>query len=230
MEIPLKQAPDRLFDQQKWSEFISHFDTREIALGRLSVHPSDPGGFYREGDAKLVKSGEGRWKQIDELYELGIALVGDFKTADQGTSIVKRHILRVRPKCRTRTDPPRISKSSISKGMSHELGQPKRREFCSNLGESRRIVPEWTSIRTLGHRRGSRGAMRLLPRDRGGRAGVPQGGPADCGRVPRISRRQVAADPVRTCREGGSVPPSKGGTPLYPPSLVTRKATPPGDP
>ena len=80
MEIPLKQAPDRLFDQQKWSEFISHFDTREIALGRLSVHPSDPGGFYREGDAKLVKSGEGRWKQIDELYELGIALVGDFKT------------------------------------------------------------------------------------------------------------------------------------------------------
>jgi hypothetical protein len=80
MEIPLKQAPDRLFDQQKWSEFISHFDTREIALGRLSVHPSDPGGFYREGDAKLVKSDEGRWKQIDELYELGIALVGDFKT------------------------------------------------------------------------------------------------------------------------------------------------------
>jgi hypothetical protein len=115
-------------------------------------------------------------------------------------------------------DPPRISKSSISKGMSHELGQPKRREFWLELGESRRIVPEWTSIRTLGHRRGSRGAMRLLPRDRGGRAGVPQGGPADCGRVPRLSRRQVSADPVRTCREGGSVPPSKGGTPpLYPP-------------
>jgi hypothetical protein len=80
MEIPLKQAPDRLLDQQKWSEFISHFDTREIALDRLSCPPSDPAGFYREGDAKLVKSGEGRWKQIDELFELGIALVGELKT------------------------------------------------------------------------------------------------------------------------------------------------------
>ncbi len=80
MEIPLKQAPDRLLDQQKWSEFISHFDTREIALGRLSVPPYDPAGFYREGDAKLIKSGEGRWKQINELFELGIALVGELKT------------------------------------------------------------------------------------------------------------------------------------------------------
>src|ERR1700738_714657 len=30
-------------------------------------------------------------------------------------------------------------------------------EFRLELAESRRIVPEWTSIRTLGHRRGSRG-------------------------------------------------------------------------
>ena len=80
MEIPLKEAPDRFFNQQQWTEFISHFETREIALGRLSVPPYDPAGFYREGDAKLVKSAEGRWKQIDELFELGIALVGDFKT------------------------------------------------------------------------------------------------------------------------------------------------------
>src|ERR1700724_2327172 len=87
-----------------------------------------------------------------------------------------------------KADPPRDLPSNFKKfhreAMSHELGLPKRREFRLELAESRRIVPEWTSIRTLGHRRGSRGAMRLLPRDRGGRAGVPQGGPADCGRVP----------------------------------------------
>jgi hypothetical protein len=46
--------------------------------------------------------------------------------------------------------------------MSHELGLPKRREFRLELAESRRIVPEWTSIRTLGHRRGSRGGLELV--------------------------------------------------------------------
>src|SRR5216684_2845574 len=38
----------------------------------------------------------------------------------------------------------------------------KRREFQFELAESRRIVPEWTSTRTLGHRRGSRGGLELV--------------------------------------------------------------------
>jgi len=87
MEIPLKHAPDRFLDQQKWSEFISHFDTREIALYRLSGPPYDLAGFYQGDDAKLVNAGEGRQKQIHEAFELGIALVGELKT-----KLIKGHI------------------------------------------------------------------------------------------------------------------------------------------
>ena len=80
MEVVLKQVPDWFFNQQQWMEFSSHFDSREIALERLSAPPYGAAGFYRDGDSKLAKTGELRQRQIEELFQLGITLIGDFKT------------------------------------------------------------------------------------------------------------------------------------------------------
>jgi hypothetical protein len=58
-------------------------------------------------------------------------------------------------------DPPSNYKSSIAEAYVPRVGNVrspvKRREFRLELTESRRILPEWASIRRLGHRRGSRG-------------------------------------------------------------------------
>ena len=46
-EIPLDEAPEHFFDQQKWSEFVDCFDNRQAALQQITR--PEPGiiGFYR---------------------------------------------------------------------------------------------------------------------------------------------------------------------------------------
>ena len=78
IEIPLSQAPDHLFDQRQWQAFVGHFETPEIALARISYPPYYP-GFYRDGDPGLPTTGEEREQKIEELYRLGMALIGAFK-------------------------------------------------------------------------------------------------------------------------------------------------------
>ena len=41
-EIPLSKAPRNFFDQDKWAEYVAHFDTEEIALMRLARGESLP--------------------------------------------------------------------------------------------------------------------------------------------------------------------------------------------
>ena len=80
MEIPLNQAPEEFFDQEQWLKFIAHFDTRAVALARISHIPSLTTGFYQPEDLDMSKSNEERQKEIEGLYQLGIALVGQLKT------------------------------------------------------------------------------------------------------------------------------------------------------
>src|ERR1700694_1924663 len=99
--------------------------------------------------------------------------------------------------------------------MSHELGLPKRREFRLELAESRRIVPEWTSTRTLGHRRGSWGARTGRPPRGPPPIGGPQGNPPP-------------PPPRRACPPG--VPPPLAAPRLTPPPDPLKRATPQGTP
>jgi hypothetical protein len=80
MEIPLNQAPEEFFDQEQWLKFIAHFDSRAVALARISRPPPPTTGFYQPEDLDLSKSNEERQKEIEELFQLGIALVGQLKT------------------------------------------------------------------------------------------------------------------------------------------------------
>lgn len=70
-EIRLSQAPDILFDLVLWNKFCAQFDTREIALARISIPPWDPAGFHRDGDPVLPVDRQEREEQIQKTYDLG---------------------------------------------------------------------------------------------------------------------------------------------------------------
>jgi hypothetical protein len=80
MDVFLKQAPELFFDQEQWRHFCARFETRDIALVRISRPPYDLLGFHRAGDASLPASEEAKIEHIEATYQLGIALVGAFKT------------------------------------------------------------------------------------------------------------------------------------------------------
>jgi hypothetical protein len=76
MEIPLRKAPDIFFDQQLWELFQSYFETRQIAVERVSGLPQLPGFYYhREDDLILPASYKERWQVVEEAAALGEALL-----------------------------------------------------------------------------------------------------------------------------------------------------------
>ena len=85
--IPLSAAPERFFDQQQWNKFIGFFDSRQIALARLSRPPYGL-GFYEEGDPGLPAPGAARVQKVEEAFQLGTNLVGSLKT-----KLIKRTIV-----------------------------------------------------------------------------------------------------------------------------------------
>jgi hypothetical protein len=104
---------------------------------------------------------------------------------------------------------PRVVPSSVA---------AKRREFRLELAASRRIVPQWTSIRTLGHRRGSRGLELVDPPRDPPSLVAPKADPP--GTPPRIIK--VPSSEAMSHEIEGLDPPH--------PSLVAPKLTPPWDP
>jgi hypothetical protein len=80
MDVVLKQAPELFFDQEQWHQFCARFETRDIALARISSPPYDLLGFHREGDTSLPASKRARERHVEATYRLGIGLVGAFKT------------------------------------------------------------------------------------------------------------------------------------------------------
>jgi hypothetical protein len=80
MEIPLNQAPKEFFDQEQWLKFIAHLDSRAIALARISDMPSLTTGFYEPEDLDMSRSDKEREMEIEELFQLGMALVGQLRT------------------------------------------------------------------------------------------------------------------------------------------------------
>ena len=80
MNVPLRKAPEVFFDPQQWADFTAHFKSREVALKQISVMPYGPAGFYLKDNPRLSTSTEIRTRQINELFELGVALIGAFKT------------------------------------------------------------------------------------------------------------------------------------------------------
>jgi hypothetical protein len=88
MEIPLIKAPEIFFDQQQWIDFIAHFESRDVALAQISCLPLGPTGFYQKDSPRLSTSAEVQARQINELFDLGIALINSFKT-----KLVKNQII-----------------------------------------------------------------------------------------------------------------------------------------
>ena len=79
MGIPLKDAPATLFDKQKWAAFCGYFESSEIALARISRYPEGWPGFHCYDDPNLPPPGPERSQVIDEVWNLGMVLIGDFK-------------------------------------------------------------------------------------------------------------------------------------------------------
>jgi hypothetical protein len=78
-KIPLHDAPDHFFDQAKWNEFLSFFESRQPALEQISR--VEPGliVFQRREAAKRSGPGAAEARKGDHIAELGNALVADFK-------------------------------------------------------------------------------------------------------------------------------------------------------
>ncbi|SRR5258708_11874369 len=74
MEIPLRKAPEILFDQQLWQIFISYFETPEIAYERIGEIPYLT-GYHRESDPIFSKNYMDRWQEIEEAAAVGRELL-----------------------------------------------------------------------------------------------------------------------------------------------------------
>jgi hypothetical protein len=80
MKISLRLAPDVFFDSEKWDQFIRQFESSELALARISVPPAIPGdGYHRADDAGLPAQTHAREVHSELTFQLGMALVGQFK-------------------------------------------------------------------------------------------------------------------------------------------------------
>lgn len=76
MQFPLKQAPDFLFDSSKWSAFCEFFQSKEVALNRISAPPQLPFGFLRnEDDSGNIETNS------EIVFKLGWELVQLFRDA-----------------------------------------------------------------------------------------------------------------------------------------------------
>ena len=87
-EIPLDEAPEHFFDQQKWSEFVDCFDNRQAALQQ--INRPEPGiiGFYRRQIANSAGPMTAKAQREEHTAELGKALVADFKERLSNEEIV----------------------------------------------------------------------------------------------------------------------------------------------
>jgi len=81
MKISLRLAPDVFFDSQKWDLFVCQFEGAELALARISRPPAIPGdGFHRAEDAGLPAQTHAREVHSELTFQLGMALISQFKT------------------------------------------------------------------------------------------------------------------------------------------------------
>ena len=80
MKISLRLAPNVFFDSKKWGQFVGQFENAEVALARISVLPIVPGdGFHRSKDVGLPTERAARVDHCELTFQLGMALVGQFK-------------------------------------------------------------------------------------------------------------------------------------------------------
>jgi hypothetical protein len=80
MAIPLRRAPEFLFDKERWAQFCGHFQTSDVALARISRYPESRAGFHCNDDPGLPNSPAERQKLIDETFKLGMTLIWEVKT------------------------------------------------------------------------------------------------------------------------------------------------------
>lgn len=78
MEIPLRDAPYLLLDEETWRDFAVLFPTQEIAVDRLGRPPSFT-GYFTSDDAPLPQRDEPGWDKIETSYQLGNALIREFR-------------------------------------------------------------------------------------------------------------------------------------------------------
>jgi hypothetical protein len=77
-DFPLRDAPEKVFDQTQWAEFVSRMGGRQEALLRISR--KEPGiiAFYRQEIAKGSGLDGHRARQKEEIAVLGNTLVAGF--------------------------------------------------------------------------------------------------------------------------------------------------------
>jgi hypothetical protein len=84
MEIPLSKAPRIIFDQNKWAEYIAHFETEEIALMHLSSPPGIDFSWWKDP----LKPDEEVRIYKENLFRLKMDLVQAFYKRLENNSII----------------------------------------------------------------------------------------------------------------------------------------------
>jgi hypothetical protein len=84
MEIQLSKAPRIFFDQDKWAEYVAHFDTEEIALMHLSSPPGIDFSWWKDP----MKPDEAVRVRKEELFKHKMDLIQAFYKRLENNSII----------------------------------------------------------------------------------------------------------------------------------------------
>ena len=83
-EIPLSKAPRNFFDQDKWAEYVAHFDTEEIALMRLSSPPGIDFSWWKDP----MKPDEAVRVRKEKIFKHKMDLIQTFYKRLENNSII----------------------------------------------------------------------------------------------------------------------------------------------
>jgi hypothetical protein len=84
MEIQLSKAPRIFFDQDKWAEYVAHFDTEEIALMHLSSPPGIDFSWWKDP----MKPDEAVRVRKEKLFKHKMDLIQAFYKRLENNSII----------------------------------------------------------------------------------------------------------------------------------------------
>jgi hypothetical protein len=84
MEIELSKAPRIFFDQDKWAEYVAHFDTEEIALMHLSSPPGIDFSWWKDP----MKPDEAVRVRKEKIFKHKMDLIQNFYKRLENNSII----------------------------------------------------------------------------------------------------------------------------------------------